>query len=191
MPKRQTAANKIPIGFHFLVLILTLTLISVSCTSPSSPDDDTTEGVANIVILNDYGKKLDIYLDGVFQFLIGNNETKEIEDVTKEEHQLEAKLAGTNNVAATYEVDVTSVGDYVWNIDDPADIIIQNISGFTMKIYMDGVYLFDLVDEENRWILDVTWAEHYLKAEKKNDGSEYASTTIEVTENKDYTWLIE
>jgi len=55
---------------------------------------------------------------------------------------------------------------------------------------MNGLYQFDLEDEENRWILNVSRTEHLLRADKAVDDTEYASTTIEVIQNKDYTWEI-
>jgi hypothetical protein len=56
---------------------------------------------------------------------------------------------------------------------------------------MDGNYQFDLVDKENRWIIDVAMGERLLKALKASDNKEVASTTINITENKDYSWIIE
>jgi len=68
---------------------------------------------------------------------------------------------------------------------------VTNTYGEALKIYMDGVYQFDLVHEENRWLIDVPFGERFLKANKVSDGAEVASITIDVNENRDYSWIIE
>jgi hypothetical protein len=186
------ALKKFMFMFQILFVIGIISLISVSCKSPESPDADTEEStVANIIIINDYGEALDIYLDGVFQFSLAHEDTGEIEDVSLEKHRILAKKVGINRVVDWRDIEITDTVDYTWIIDDPADINIANNSGISLKIYMDEIYQFDLADEENRWILDVEWGEHLLKALKLIDDAAYASTIIEITKNQDYSWTIE
>lgn len=184
-------------GKHFHATFLTVLLIGVfsllssSCNSPESPDTEEPEAVATLTVTNDYGEILDVYLDGEFQFVLGDQESKVIEDISQATHRLEAKKVGTSEVVDWYDFEITEINDYTWVIDDPPDINVINSSGIKLKIFMDGVYQFDIADEENRWILDVSRAEHYLRADRVEDGTEYASTTINVIRNADYTWGID
>ncbi|MBN2244255.1 MAG: hypothetical protein JW755_00265 [Candidatus Aminicenantes bacterium] len=187
---RQLLGKKFNIFCCLTLLLLVLLFFNGSCKSPENPDDQPTDMTSSIKITNDYGEDLDIYMDGVFIFVVNYNETKTIEDVATGEHELIGNRVNTNIQLASLKINISSVGEYAWNIDDPADINVQNYSGYELSIYMDDEFMFNLADEENRFILDVTQEKHYLKANKISDGSEYASITIEVTENKDYLWTI-
>jgi hypothetical protein len=152
--------------------------------------DDTTDE-ARIVITNNYDEgSLDIFMDGAFQFTLPDGDSKKIRNVSLDEHELQAKLTATGAQVETTTIDVTGYSDYTWTIDDPPDIKITNSYGVTLSIYLDGVYKFDIQDEEDRWLIDVSFGSHYLKATKASDGSEVASTTIDVDANKDYSWAI-
>lgn len=190
MLRRQLHGKKFNIFCCLSLSLLVLLFFMGSCKSPENPEEETTDDTANIEISNDFGEAMDIYMDGVFIFVIEFNETKTIEDVTIDTHQLIGYRVNTNIQLASLSIEITAAGDYAWYIDDPADINVQNYSGYDLSISMDDVFMFNLADEEDRWILDVTHEKHYLKANKISDGSEYASITIEVTENQDYSWTI-
>jgi hypothetical protein len=130
-------------------------------------------------------------MDGKFQFTVEDDDDKKIRDVELDEHDMEAKLAGTGTVVDDETIDVTSYADYSWIIDDAPDIVITNNYGTALKISMDGIYQFDLAYKESRWIMDVSKAEHFLKARRVDNDKEVASVTIDVDENKDYTWTID
>jgi len=51
--------------------------------------------------------------------------------------------------------------------------------------------MFEIIDEENRWIMNVSYSEHLLKAVITDSATDYASITIDVTDNTDYSWSIE
>jgi predicted membrane-bound spermidine synthase len=105
------------------------------------------------------------------------------------EHTMEARTAG-GAVIDTTTIDVTQLTDYTYALDRP-DINVVNSWGETLKIYMDGVYQFTIVDDENRWLIGVSLVSHFLKATRASDDSEVASITINVTQNKDYSWTIQ
>lgn len=184
------------IRIGLLSLIGVLVLFCAGCESifgpkseESTSDDDSD--IARIIVYNNYNNgSLDISMDGVFQFTLAEDDDAKIKDVTLDEHDLKAKLTGTSTLVDETTIDVTAYSDYTWTIDDPPDIKITNNYGSTLKIYQDGEYRFDLENEEDRWIIDVSFGDHYLKATKASDGKEVASTTIEVDGNEDYTWVI-
>jgi len=157
------------------------------CKSPTSPDG---LGEADITIHNEYGQPLDIYVNGNFRFTIQNNTEIEIDDVPFGNYTLEAKEVNTDIIVKSETLKVEEKIDYLWIIDDPPDINVINQFGRTLKIYMDGAYQFDLAHEENRWIIDVTYGEHFLKAVRASDSKQVASVTIYVGENTDYSWTV-
>lgn len=184
------------LSIGILIFVGILIFSSISCESifgPSTEEEEEEEEdeEARIIVYNNYGESLNIYMDGSFQFLLEHEDDEKIRNVSLDEHELEAKNPSTNAVVDSEEIDVTDYVDYTWTIDDAPDINVTNNYGKTLKIYMDEIYQFDLVDEENRWIIDVAFGEHFLKAVKAADSKEVASTTIDVDENTDYTWVIE
>jgi hypothetical protein len=170
-------------------------LLFAGCESIFGPktdtsDDDTTDE-ARIVVTNDYNKgSLEIVMDGIDQFTLADGDSKKIHNVSLDEHELQARLTTTGAVVDSTTIDVTGYSDYTWTIDDPPDVKITNSYGVSLKIYVDGVYQFDIQDEEDRWVIDVSFGSHFFRATKTSDDSEVASTTIDVDENKDYTWTI-
>lgn len=193
MKKRRMSLN-FSIGILVVIGILIFSLINCESIFGPSTEESTEEDEdeeARIIVYNNYGESLDIYMDGIFQFSLEHGDDDKIRDVSLDEHELEAKKPNTNTVVDSETIDVTSYTDYTWTVDDPPDINVINQYGKTLKIYMDETYQFDLVDEEDRWIIDVAFGEHFLKAVKAVDGKEVASTTIDVDENIDYSWVIE
>ncbi|MDH7511481.1 MAG: hypothetical protein QHH14_00870 [Clostridiales bacterium] len=168
-------------------LIGILILPLVTCKSPTSPNG---QGEADIIVSNEYGETLDIYMDGSFKFSLRHKNSIEIDNVSLGEHELEAKIVGEETVVDSETISVEDKTKYTWTIEDPPDINVTNNFGTSLKIYMDGNYQFDLVDKENRWIIDVPYGERFLKAMRTSDEKEAASTTIKVDDNADYSWTI-
>jgi hypothetical protein len=196
MKRRKKQGRNLNFSVGILIVIGILVFLLASCESifgpktEASTSDETEE--ARIIIDNESGESLDIYMDGSFQFLIEDGDSKKIHNVSLgNEHKLEAKIPGTATVYDSETIDVTAYTDYTWTIGDLPDIKVTNKYGKTLKIYMDGNYQFNLVDDEDRWIMNVPYGEHFLKALKDSDNKEVASTTIDVNANKDYSWVIQ
>jgi hypothetical protein len=169
------------------VLIGILIISLISCKSPTSPDG---AGEADIIVSNEYGETVDIYMDGSFKFWLRHKSTIEIDNVSLEEHELEARTVGTETVIDSETITVEEMTDYAWTVQDPPDINVINEYGATLRIYLDGSYQFELVDQEDRWLMDVPYGERFLKAVRVSDGQDVASTTINVDDNADYSWTI-
>lgn len=195
MSRKKTKERNHQFGAGTFILIGILIFALAGCESIFGPkaeeEDSSDDSEARIIVTNYYEETLDIYMDGVFQFALENEGSAKIRDVSLEEHKLEARLASTTTVVDSETVDVTTTTDYTWTIDDTPDINVINNYGVTLTIYMDGNYQFDIVDEENRWIMNVSFGEHFLKALKASDNKEVASTTLDIEANKDYSWTIE
>jgi hypothetical protein len=167
-------------------LIFLLIISGIFCKSPVAPKN----GEADIIVVNDRQQSLDIYSNGNFKYTLPYGHYFEIDNVALGTYKLEAMIEGTNNIVASTVLDITVYKDYSWYIDDPADINVVNNSGIDLKIYFDGSFIFDLDNEENRWILDVSHGEHFISAQRVSDETTFASITIKVDEDKDYTWTI-
>jgi hypothetical protein len=165
-----------------------LGLALVQCKSPTSPEG---KGEADITVINDSGETVDIYLDGEFKFTLKHKWSIEIDNVSLEQHELEARELNTGKVIDQETLDVEEKIDYSWTVGDPPDIKVINDYGKALAIYMDGDYQFDLAREESRWIIDVAYGERFLKAIDTSTGQEVASTSIKVDNNEDYSWTIE
>jgi hypothetical protein len=171
-----------------LIMMGTVILALAACKSPTSTD---ASGEADIIVTNDYGTAVDIYMDGEFKFTIGDKWSIEIDDVEIDEHLLEAKQTGTQTLIVSDTIDVAERTDYAWTVDDPPDINIINNSDEIVKIYLDGTYKLEIGEEQDRWIMDVAFGERLIQAFSAETGLEVASITIKVEEYKDYTWTIE
>lgn len=169
-------------------LLLSGLMIFVLSECKSSTSSST--GEADIAVTNEYGEALNIYMDGVYQFLLEYKDTKEIDNVSLATHKLEARKVGTDAVVDSKEIDVEDKQDYTWTINGPPRIQVTNNYGETLSIYMDYTYQFDLRDKEDRWIYDVTFADHFLQAIRPSTGKEVASKTITVNEDTTYSWSV-
>lgn len=171
-----------------LIMMGIATFMLGACKSPTSTD---ASGEADIIVTNDYGDAVDIYMDGEFKFTIGDKWTIEIDDVELDEHLLEAKQVDTQTIIVSDTIDVAERTDYAWTVDDPPDIDIINNTDEILRVYLDGAYQFEIGEEEDRWINDVALGERFLQAFSAATGLTVASITIKVEEYKDYTWTIE
>jgi hypothetical protein len=190
MRNTRELAKKLRFGLPLAGIFILLAVFLPACKSSTdtNTDTDTTTYQARIVVSNTYGQTLEIFMDGTSQFTLTNGASNKIADVAIATHKMEARIPGGALIDTT-EIDVTTQTDYSYTIDRP-DINVVNGWGESLKVYLDDVYQFTLADDENRWLIAVPLASHFLKATRVSDGTEVASITINVTQNKDYTWTI-
>jgi hypothetical protein len=190
MRDAKKMAKKLKFSLPLAGVLVLLAMTLPGCKSSTSTDtSDTTTTVARILVTNTYGKTLEIFMDGSSQFALTNGNGGTITNVSIATHTMEGKLLD-GTVIDTTTIDVTSLTDYSYLIDRP-DINVTNAFGETLKIYYDDVYQFTIVDDENRWLIGVSLASHFLKATRASGDTEVASTTINVAQNKDYSWTIQ
>jgi hypothetical protein len=174
-------------AFAAIGAVLGLLLLAGACKSPIMPED----GEADIVIINDYGETLNIYMNGEFLYPVEHNTSVEIDNVKYGIYYFEARTVDTDELVYSDEVDVEVRSDYTFTIDDIPDINVINDFGTPLAIYMNGEYMFDLEDEENRWIIDLAFGEYFLHAIRKEDGMQIASITFDIDDYTDHTWTLE
>jgi hypothetical protein len=191
MHSTRKMAEKLKFGLPLLGLavLLALTLPGCKSSTDTNTDTNTTTSQARILVSNTYGQTLQIFMDGTSQFTLTNGNGGTITNVAVATHTMEAKLENGQTIDTT-TIDVTALTDYSYTIDRP-DINVTNAWGEPLKIYMDDTFQFNLVDDENRWLIAVPLASHFLKATRMSNNSEVASITINVTQNKDYSWIIQ
>lgn len=185
-PYHRLITNRIKI-LWLMGLTLLLILCITACKTPVAPDD----GEADIIIQNRYGDSLNIYMNGSFLWILGDSQNVEIDNIAQGKYEFEARKIDDDMVVNTAEFNVTEKTDYVWEIGDPADINLVNSSGLALQIFMDGVYQFELLDGDSRMISDVPHGEHFLKAVRSDNSQDYASITIDIERDVDYTWTIQ
>jgi hypothetical protein len=170
-----------------LALAAGLMVLAWACKSPIAPSG----GEADITITSNWDSPVNVYMDGVFKFPLNYKETAEIDDVSFQDHLLEAKDLATGEPVASTTIEVKGAEKYTWTIEHRARINCDNGTNEALRIFLDGVFQFDLADRENRWIINVTLGSHFLKALRAGDGKEIAAITLDVSENKDYAWGIQ
>ena len=172
-----------------LSLLIGLLFSCMSCKSVTSSDEGFE---ARIIVSNNCGATLDIYMDDNLQFTINTDSSETIENLAEEEHTLKAFLTGTNYLVLTVSFDATNEGDYDWNIAGQATIVITNKYGSTLYIYESGEYVGSIEDDAAVSISEVPFGSFYMEATATESGNTVvvASTTITVTEIMEYTWTI-
>jgi len=67
---------------------------------------------------------------------MGFKMTIEIDNVSLEEHALEARLNLTGSLIDSEKIDVIEYTDYSWTVDDPPDIKVINQYDSPLKVFM-------------------------------------------------------
>ena len=179
--------NKKKLWAPGIIVLLGIFMCSmISCKSPESTDDI----IAKIFVSNECGLEIDVYLDGVFQFSIEFLYYDVIQNIPAGVYEIVAKKKDTEEVLSTNTIDVNASGDYWVTLLSAASIKIVNEYGETLNIYTNGSLQGELEDKENQVFDNVPYGEHVLEASKASDNTFVASVTINVVEEKEYTWTI-
>lgn len=181
--------NKFSINRNAVLFSLCLALLLpvISCKSVTSPDE---EFEARILVYNNCGATVDIFLDSVLQFTISTGSNATINNLTEAVHKLDAFLTGTSVLVLTQSFDATAAGDYTWTIDGQASIMITNEYGETVDIYVDGEYYGYLAADDAGPITEVPFGTYNFEATPQEESTVISTITIEVTEVKEYAWTI-
>lgn len=171
----------------FVICLGILTLFLVGCKNPAGPDDTQPY----ITVRNACGIALDIYMDGIFQFYLEDYEYYYIENVTPGTHLLEAKKKDTDILVKSETVETSGDSSYTWTITSAASLTITNNYGETLDIYGDGEFKFEIADQAETPISNIPYGEHLLEAKKTGGTTVVASTTIDIIEDIQYTWVIQ
>ncbi len=165
-----------------------LTLALLDCRSPAAPEE---EPQPYITVRNGSGIALDIYMDGVYQFYLENNEYYYIENVAPGTHLLEAKKKDTDILVKSRTVETTADSSYTWTITSSASLKITNNYGETLDIYGDGEFQSEIADQAEIIAANIPYGEHLIEAKKQGGTTVVASTTIDVIEDIQYTWAVQ
>jgi hypothetical protein len=181
--KKQEKKSAAEIAFLLGIVLFSF----MSCKSPSSPEENLT---TTVTLNNVSGTTADVFMDGTFKVSIDNQYSGDIENVTAGSHLFEAKKTGTEILILTASMDIDTGYTYTLIIEGPSTITVTNEYGETLQLTMDGTSWTDLEDQTKATLNKVPFGVHNLAAAKKSDGTEVASTTIDVEEVKEYSWTI-
>jgi len=170
-----------------LSLLVCLLFSLSNCKNITGSDEDFK---ASIVVSNNCGATLDIYLDDTLQFALGSGNTQTIDNLTEGLHTLEGFLTGTETLIETESFDATVEGAYEWTINGKATIVVTNKYGEILQIYESGEYLGVIENDEAVTISEVPFGSFYFEATAVNNTTVVASATVTVTEIMEYTWTI-
>jgi len=170
-----------------LSLFAGLVLSSMNCKSITGSDEGFE---ARIIVTNNCGATLDIFMDDTFQFTIATGSSANIENLTEEQHKLEAFLTATEVLVLAESFDATVEGDYEWTIAGQATIVVANEYGEILYIYEAGEYLGVIDDAGSVTISEVPFGSFSFEARTVDDGTVVATASIDVTEIKEYSWII-
>ena len=169
-----------------IVLLIIFVCSMISCKSPESPEEIT----ATIYVSNECGIAIDVYMDGVHQFSVEFLYYDAIQDLPVGAYEIVAKEKDTEEVLHTETVDVNASGDYWVNVLYDASLKVINEYGESLYIYTNGSLQGELGDGKSQVFTNVPYGEHALEASTASDNTLVASTTINVEEEKEYTWTI-
>jgi hypothetical protein len=180
--------NKKEIKFatRIVVLLGALLFSFISCTSPNSPNNQTTD----VTVANLCGTVVDIFMDGSLQLSLENDHYATISNVSRGSHLFEAKKKGTQILVSSATITIDPNQTYEYDIESPCAINVTNEYGETLKISADGTYQFDLDNKSSNAITKIPFGVHSLSAAKKSDSAVVATTSIDVQEVKEYKWTI-
>jgi len=171
-------------------IIVLLGIFMCSMISCKSPEDPALVISANIFVSDECGLALDVYMNGDYQFSLEYLYYDVIKNVSSGVHEIVAKKKDAEEVIVTEIVNVTASGEiWVW-IKYSASLKIVNEYGETLNIYTNGSLQGELEDKESQIFDNVPYGEHVLEVSKTSDNTFVASVTINVLEEKEYTWTI-
>jgi hypothetical protein len=174
-------------AFEIITLFGMFLLALNGCKNPEGPDADIK---ANLFISNECGVAIDVFMDGNFQFSVEYLDYKVIQNISRGVYNVVIKKKDTEDLVTSDSVNVNTSGDYWITILSPASLNVINEYGETLDIYTNGQYQGELDDQESQVFTNIPYGEHILEAAKTADDTLVETVTLEVVENKEYTWTI-
>ena len=168
----------------FIIVLLVLLLL------PTTGCKKVTEIVAQMVVNNECGVSIDVFMDGLFQFSVDNTLFKTIENISIGAHVFVANRRGTSNEVTSLNHDVLGGGDLLWVVQSQASIKVTNTYGEPLDIFADNVFEGQLADQESESITHVPYGVHQIEATLPSDSSVVDSIFIDIIENIEYTWTV-
>ena len=161
-------------------------LFSSACKNASGPDFFEI----TLVAYNNSGTAVDAFLDGEYRISIEYGYNGNITRVSNGSHQLDIKQKGSEVIITSLQISITEESDYTFVIDGPSSIKITNNYGEALQIYSGPNYMGDINNNETQSITEVPFGTHELLAVRISDLEAVKAVTIEVTEVKEYVWII-
>jgi hypothetical protein len=184
MSRPKKPGRKIAAVAGALSGILLLSLMG--CKSASSP----TSVASSVLIANQCGATVDIFMDGTSKFTIADGASNSVENVSQGSYLFEAKKSDNGNLVYSTTLDVQAGASYSLSVSGAATVLITNRYGEILKIYANDVYLGDIGDQVSQTVSRVRFGSYKYSASRKSDGTVVATTSIDVTEVKEYGWVI-
>lgn len=161
-------------------------LLSAACKNAAGPDFFEI----TLVTYNNSGTAVDVFLDGEYRISIEYGFNGSITRVSNGTHQLDVKQKGTDVIFTSLQIAITEDSEYTFVIDGPSSIKITNNYGEALQIYSGSSYMGDINNNDSQSITEVPFGTHDLLAVRISDLEAVKAVTIEVSEVKEYVWII-
>lgn len=186
MTKRQQQPLKIFLYSVIIALMGFFIYTSGSCKSNTTPE--ITE--ASITITNKCGIQVDIFINDVWKVTMVHLQSSTLSIPELGVYEFEARKAGTDTVVASDTANINAYSNYTWTVMTSASISITNNYGESIDVYGDGTYQGTIEDQQSASIDRIPYGQHLMEATKQGDANIIASITLDITENKTYTWTV-
>jgi hypothetical protein len=170
----------------FLALAVLLSLSTAGCKGSTTPEST----VGQITVTNSCGATIDVFLDGTKKATIDDGSYYTADSVTPGTHELVAQKSDNGSALLSTSFTVAANTTYSLTVEGVARLTFTNHYGEILSIYVDGVYLGDIGDQLTQTVRRVRFGAHDLEAYKKSDSTVAATTSIDVEEAIEYTWVI-
>jgi hypothetical protein len=151
---------------------------------------EAAEVFAELIIYNECGLSIDVFMDGAFNLSIADLENGSISGIRPGEHDFLATKMGTSFEVESVTYNVLGAQNLLWHVQCPASVKVKNEYGQTLRIYTDGVYRFDLDNQLEATMTNVPYGWHRVEARQTIDDTQVAFKDIEIVDNIEYIWTI-
>jgi len=173
------------LGLTGIAALSALLLISFSgCKNNNGPDK------ASIIVMNGCGAAIDFYLDEAFKVTVDVDASSTIEDVDQGSRTLKAIKTGAGILVAQETYEIYDGYDFNWTVDGPSTILVTNQFGETLLVYAGTKFLGELLDRQSQNVTEVPFGLLTLNAVRRGEATIVATTTLDITEAKEYEWTI-
>jgi hypothetical protein len=162
-----------------------LILAAASCKSSST---STTEATINVA--NNSGATVNVYLDGTLKLTLTDAGNSTIENVGAGTRLIEIYTSDSGLLILSKSLTVEVGGNYAVVAEGVGSLRISNAYGEILSIYQDGSYLGDIGDQISLVITKIRFGGHTYEARQRGGTTAVASTTFQVTDASEHSWLI-
>lgn len=165
-------------------------LAAILCFPSSGCNKNTGPDKANVIVINGCGTVIDVYMDEEFKITVDYDSSSTLEEIDQGTHTFKAIKNGSSLVVAEDTYEIYDGFDFNWAVDGPSTILVTNQYGEALMIYAGNKFLGELQNGKSEHVTEVPFGLITLNAVRNGETSILATTTLDITEVKEYEWTI-